>query len=49
MQKRRYTTEELKAAKAHWHLIMSAPLPRTDAEEAEENATLDRLSRVLGV
>jgi|GEM_PF-6656720 len=49
MQKRRYTTEELAVAEAHWALIMRSPLPRTDAEEAEENAALARLSGILGV
>lgn len=48
-RERRYTTEELAAAKAHWGLIMRSPLPKTDAEEAEENATLARLSEILGV
>jgi len=43
------TREEKQAAVAHWALIMAAPLPKTDAEEAEENATLSRLSAILGV
>ena len=44
-----YTLEEIRAAKAHWNLIMRSPLPKNDLEEAEENATLTRLSIILGV
>jgi len=47
--KRRYTTEELQNAKAHWAIIMASPLPQTEEEEARENVTLDRLSRILEV
>jgi len=41
--------ELIAAAKAHWNLIMEGPLPTTAEEEAAEQATLARLSRILGV